>query len=115
MKHEDEMSPGELRGAKGKLETHHRLCRILSIVHEKRVGYSEGSCDCICPERQGDPNLWRSTGDALRYLEKFVEALPDGDVQVSVTERFHMGKDGRTDYHDLIVEPYTVPNEGGDT
>ncbi len=49
----------------------------------------------------------------MRYLEKFVEALPHGKTSVTVTERFRMGEDGRTEYHDLIVEPYVVPESRG--
>lgn len=101
-----------MRGPEAKAATVHRLCKILHDVHDKRVGFDQGPCDCICPERPGDPRNWSSTGDALDYLEKLVAALPHGKTQVTVTERFRMGENGETTYHDLIVEPYTVPQSG---
>lgn len=104
----------EMRGPADKVEAIKRLCGVLHKVHEKRVGYGEGPCDCVCPDRDGDPRDWRMLADALEYLEKFAEALPHGKTEVQVTERFRMGEDGRVAYHDLIVEPWATERRSGD-
>lgn len=49
-------------------ETIARLCKLLDTVHEARGGgYADGPCDCICPSRPS--KHWRSTGEALRFVE----------------------------------------------
>jgi hypothetical protein len=106
-----EITPGQLSGPEGKLETLRRLCKILSVVHEKRAGYSNGPCDCICPEREGSPRYWRSDGEALRWLEKFVEALPKGRVAVEVAERFRVDHYGERTYLELEVAKVGSPSE----
>ncbi len=99
----EEYTLGPLSGAEGKAETARRLCRVLYLVHEKRVGFAEGPCDCVCPEKKGDPRNFRSTGEALRWLEKLVEQLPKAKVTMRVREAWTVDEWG-----DIKWEPPTI-------
>lgn len=105
--HED-FTPGGLSGPDGRLETMRRLCRILGIVHDKRIGYAEGPCDCICPERSTDFRSWRSDGEALRWLEKLVESLPDGRATVRFEETYEITLGGERRNKMLRVAGLTI-------
>ncbi len=102
-----------MRGPEAKLDTVKRLCAILHEVHERRVGYDRGPCDCICPDREGNPNNWQSDGEALEWLEKLVKQLPKGKVTVDIVERWQMGPDGRPVYHGIELRHAAEPNSEG--
>lgn len=102
----EKKTEGKLSGIEGRDETRSRLCRILGMVHEKRVGYSHGPCDCICDRPGSDPKLWTSYGDALRWLEKFVEQMPKARaVNLTITEQWKVDDYGDVEHMSTKIEP----------
>ena len=99
----EDFTMGVLSGAEGKAEVMARLCRVLYVLHGKRRGFAQGPCDCICPSNSGSPQNFRQDGEALRWLEKLVDGLPEGKVAIRVEEAWTTN-----DYGDVTWEPPTI-------
>lgn len=83
MSHRDAAHVGEyddLRGPAGKLEVIRRLCALLYEVHDTLYDWSDGPCDCFCPDRDARAENFRSTGQALRFLEKTIRDALGGET-----------------------------------
>lgn len=103
----EHFTEGQLSGPEGRAEVMARLCRVLYILHGKRVGFQNGPCDCICPDRTRDEKNFRSDGEALRWLEKLVDGLPEGKARIRVEEAWTTN-----DYGCVTWEPPTITSLG---